>query len=148
MSDTIIPEAPEPMAQPQQPKSRAGCIALGVGGGCLVVILACGGIIGLGVIGAFAAIKSSEPYSESLRRAQASAELIEELGEPIESGFLVQGNIHLNNNDGNADLNYTVSGPKGTATVNVVGSKKDGVWSYSEMNATPSDGSALIDLAQ
>lgn len=146
-SQNPIAENPhaETYGQPQKPKSKTGCILLGVGGGCLIAILACAGLAGVGMFGAFAAIKSSEPYAESLQRAQASDEVGSKLGQPIEPGFMVQGNINLNNSDGEANLNYSITGPDGTGTVNVVGNKTDGVWNYSKMNVTTDDGN-VVDL--
>lgn len=116
-----------------------------MGGGCLVALLVCGGLIGTGIFGVFAMIKSSEPYTESLSKAQSNVELQSVIGDPIEASALVQGNINLNNDDGEADLNYSVSGPNGSATVHVIGTKADGSWDYSRMDATTADGTT-IDL--
>ena len=142
MSTTMTPET---MAQPEKPKSRTGCILLGLGGGCLVLVLACAGLGSLGVFGVFAAMKSSEPYTESLQRAEQDAALKAAIGQPVTPGFLMQGNINLNNDDGEADLSYSVSGPEGSASVHVVATKIDGFWTYALMNATTDDGD-VIDL--
>ena len=138
---------PETMPQQQPPKSKTGCILLGVGGGCLIAVLVCAGLGGLGMFGIFAAIKSSEPYAESLRRAQANETVQSDLGQPIEAGVMVTGNINMTNNGGVADLNYSISGPDGTATVSVSGTKTDGAWSYDKMNVKTSAGSA-VDLIE
>ena len=140
MSTDVMPET---MPQQQPPKSKTGCILLGVGGGCLVAVLVCAGLVGLGMFGIFAAIKSSEPYAESLQRAQANENVRSELGQPIEPGVMVTGNINLNNNDGVADLNYSIKGPDGTGTVDVSGTKTDGVWSYDKMNVKTSTGKVI-----
>lgn len=136
----------EPITQTAPWKSRTGCTLLGIGGGCLAVFLVCAGVGGLAVFGVFAAIKSSEPYTESLRRAQADPAVIADLGEPIQPGWFVQGNINLRNNDGDADLNYTIGGPEGSAVVDVSGTKTDGVWDYDKMNVRTSQGNK-IDLS-
>lgn len=136
----------ETMAPPESPKSRTGCILLGVGGGCLVVVLLCAGTAGLGVFGLFTAIKSSDPYTQSLARAQQEPSVQAELGQPIEAGFAVQGNINLDNNDGQADLNYSISGPEGSATVEVVGTKTAGQWDYETMTVTIQASGDVIDL--
>lgn len=126
--------------------SGKGCLFGGIAGGCLVIVLGCGGIIGFGVFAAFGMLKTSEPYVESLRRAQQNPEVQMALGEPIEADFIVQGNINLNNADGDADLRYNVSGPKGSAEVHVVGNKSDGQWQYERMDATIGESGTLIDL--
>jgi hypothetical protein len=147
MSTDVMPET---LPQQQPPKSKTGCILLGIGGGCLIAILACGGLGGLGIVGLFAAIKSSEPYTESLQRAQASDEVGSKIGQPVEPDFIVSGHINLDNNHGEADLNYSITGPDGTASVDVAGTKNDGVWNYGKMNVTTSDGTVidLLDAAQ
>ncbi|WP_173403123.1 cytochrome c oxidase assembly factor 1 family protein [Rhodopirellula sallentina] len=143
VSDPIQP----PHAYSEPKKSNTGCILLGLGGGCLVALLVCGGLIGTGVFGVFAMIKSSEPYTESLARAQSNVELQSVIGDPIEPSALVQGSINLENDGGEADLNYSVSGPNGSATVHVIGTKADGSWDYSRMDATTADGTTIDLLA-
>lgn len=137
--------SPQMESQIEPPRSRTGCVLLGVGGGCLGLILLCGGLAGFGIFSLMAIIKSSDPYTESLRQAQQNDELGDVIGQPIDAGFFVQGNINLNNDDGKADLSYTISGPDGSATVKVEGTKTDGDWTYSRMDATTDDGS-VIDL--
>ena len=140
------PRSPDPAAP--EKKSRLGCIVVGIVIAFLAVLLICGGIVGVGMVGLFTAIKSSDPYTESLSRAQANTELIENLGEPIDAGFIVQGNINLNNDDGQAELNYSVSGPKGSAQVHVVGTKTDGTWNYQTMDATLDGAGEVFDLRE
>lgn len=111
------------------------------------MVLVCAGLGGLGIVGLFTAIKSSQPYTESLQRTQSNEELGSKIGQPIEPDMIVMGNINLQNNDGNADLSYRVTGPDGTATIDVKGRKTDGVWSYEKMKATMDDGS-VVDLLE
>ena len=96
-------------------------------------------------VGLMTAMKSSEPYLTGLARSKENAEVKEALGEPIDASFVVQGKINLQNNDGEADLNFPISGPKGAGQVHVQGTKTDGTWSYQEMSVTIANGSK-IDL--
>lgn len=96
--------------------------------GCLVPFLICGGFVGLIVFSVFGMIKSIQPYSESLVAVQQDVNAIENLGEPIEAGFVVTGNVHLDPSGGNADFSYPVSGPKGSGWVNVVAEQENGEW--------------------
>jgi hypothetical protein len=132
-----------PGAATSRPSSKKwwlllGCLPLGLlvvcGGGCAAVFAF---IFGL--------IKSSEPYQLSLSRAQADPQVTEALGQPIEPGFFPQGSINLNGDAGDADITYTISGPKGSATVHVAGTKAAGKWTYSTMEARLSSGE-VIDL--
>lgn len=83
--------------------------------------------------GVTAAIRSSDAYQEGMARAQAHPELKAALGEPMESGFWVSGNINVSGPSGNANLSIPISGPKGSGTLYVVGTRSAGRWQYSTM---------------
>jgi hypothetical protein len=117
-----------------------GCLSL------LALLLCLGVCTGL-VAFVFELLKSSEPYSESLRRAQAHPDVVAALGEPIEPGWLVTGEVRLNNDAGHARLSYTVSGPRGSAAIAVIAVKDRGLWEYQQMTATLPSGER-IDLSE
>lgn len=96
--------------------------------GCLTPIIVCGGLITLGVTVGLGAIKSSDVYQQSLAAAQADARVQQALGTPVEPGFLVTGNIDVQNSSGRADLTYPISGPKGGGTVHAMGDMAGGAW--------------------
>ncbi|MEM6552314.1 MAG: cytochrome c oxidase assembly factor Coa1 family protein [Planctomycetota bacterium] len=108
-------------------------------------VLVCGGVITLLVGSVFGMLKGSQPYEDALTAAQNNPALVAELGEPIEAGMGISGSINFVNDDGDADLSYDVSGPNGSATLRVVGTKTNGAWSYSLMTASV-DGGTSIDL--
>ena len=93
-----------------------------------------------------AATRSSEVYQTSVARAQADPEVIARLGEPVEPGLLVSGNIQVENREGEAEISIPLSGPQGEATLTVVAHKRAGVWRY-EIMQVESTGAAPIDLA-
>lgn len=83
----------------------------------------------------------------SLKAAQESEVMRVELGEPITMGWLVSGSIKINNGDGTADVNVPVSGPKGSASIHTIGTKKDGgPWSFTKMQATIDSSGKQVDL--
>jgi hypothetical protein len=116
--------------------------------GCLVPlpVLICGGCFAGIVYTIFGILRSSDPYIDSLRQAQASPELMAEIGEPIEPGWIITGEVNLNNDDGHANLSYSVSGPLGSADINVVGTKNAGTWTYSQMQARVTKTGTVVDL--
>ncbi|MCB1229414.1 MAG: hypothetical protein KDN19_04070 [Verrucomicrobiae bacterium] len=117
-----------------------------VGCGCLALIGAVAAIVAVVIGGAFGMIKKSDPYSESLNRIQNSAAVTEALGSPVEPGFFVTGNISLENQNGSAQINYSVSGPKGKGHVNVIGDKQGGIWHYSQIQLTVGETGETINL--
>ncbi len=97
-------------------------------------------------VGVMSALKSSDPYRIGLERVKANEEVKEALGEPVNPSFVVQGNINLKNNDGEADISFPVSGPKGAGQVHVQGTKTNGVWRYDEISITLENEGKTIDL--
>lgn len=114
--------------------------------GCLGAIIFCCGLpVSIGFI-VFGAIKSSTPYQESLARVQASPEVQQILGQPIEPAFLVMGNIEVNGPSGQASLSYGISGPQGDATVVVDADKANSEWTFNVLKVLPTGGGDEIDL--
>ncbi len=109
--------------------------------GCVTVFaVLCGGFVFTLVMGVTQFIKSAEPYQDSLAQIQQSAEMQRLLGEPIQDGTFVSGQLSINNDSGEADFQYSVSGPIGSASVHVVATKSEGKWTYSTLDVTPDDG--------
>lgn len=115
--------------------------------GCLTLIVLF--LLGIGslIFGITNMISDSEPAQYALEIATESLVVIEALGEPIEDG-IASGSISFNDGDGDADLRIPISGPKGSATLRVVGEKYDGSWSYEKIYVILGDSDQRIDLLQ
>jgi len=94
----------------------------------------------------FAAIRSSDAAKESLLRAQSNSLLTQQLGTPIEEGWLVGGSINVSGASGDADLAVPISGPKASGRIYVTAHKSAGVWSYSLMEAAIDGSNQKINL--
>lgn len=114
--------------------------------GCLVPFLACGGLIASVVMLVFGALRSSEVYTEAVARAKANEQVRAQLGEPIQAGWTVNGNIQINNDSGSANLTIPISGPKKSATINVVATKAKGKWEYTTLEVAPEGTAERINL--
>ena len=133
-------QPPPYLPQPPQPPQRSWWSrnwkwALPVG--CLLPIVLCGGGFLALVFLIFGAvtgsIKASDAYMEGMARARANPEVVAALGDPIESGFWITGNISVEGPSGNVDVSIPISGPKGSGTLYVVGTRSAGRWQYSTM---------------
>ena len=93
-------------------------------------------------------MKSSDVYRDSVSRAVADVRVKSLLGKPIETGWLVTGNIKIHNGAGDADLSIPLTGPKGSATLHVVAEKANGKWECSTLQVDSSDDSTMIDLLE
>jgi hypothetical protein len=107
------------------PVGCLGALVVFVGGITLFAAVVYGGVT--------AVMRSSEPFQEALARAQASPEVTSALGEPIEVGFWLSGNINSSGSSGHVDLSIPISGPKQSGTIYVVGTKSAGTWRYTKM---------------
>ena len=92
------------------------------------------------------AIRSSDRVRGGMSRARAHPELKAALGEPIESGFWLGGNINVSGASGRADLSIPISGPKGSGTMYIVGTKSDNRWQYSIMEVEVAGRPSRVNL--
>ena len=115
-------------------------------GGCLTVIILFIALIGVGIFGATKMFSGSEPYTFALEQATNNEQVIELLGEPVETNGIMQGSINFSNNDGNADISIPIKGPNGTGKIYVVGEKRNDTWTYSELEVRIEKNSEVINL--
>jgi hypothetical protein len=64
--------------------------------GCLSMLALVAVVIVLIVTLVFGALKSSDVYKQAMTKATANPTVISELGQPIESGWMVSGSISVN----------------------------------------------------
>ena len=67
----------------------------------------------------------------------------ERLGEPIQEGIPSLFKYHDGTHSSNAEFRYSVSGPKGSATVHVKGERIDGDWWFKTLDVTFRDGETI-----
>jgi TonB family protein len=122
---------------PQQPQQK-GCLGRNwkwmLPVGCLGLILAGVVLVGGIIFVAMSAIKSSEVYRGALGVVQTHPAAVERLGQPIQDGWFVQGNIKLDASGGNANFQIPVSGPKNSGTLHVRAVSPDGSWMYERLD--------------
>jgi len=115
-----------------------GCVTL-----LLLILLSCAGVAYL----ALGLMKKSEVYKMAMRRVQTDPRAAKAFGAPIESGWLVTGNIRISGSSGNADLQIPISGPKGKGTIYAAGVKSAGTWRLTSLKVRlPSN--TLIDIVK
>jgi hypothetical protein len=115
-------------------------------GGCLTIILLFIFGVGAAIFGVSKALSGSQPYKDGVNEASHNKYVIEALGEPVETNGIMNGNISIHNNVGEADISIPLKGPNGNATVYVTGQKVDGKWNYQEMYVIISETEEHIDL--
>ncbi|HEV8486035.1 MAG TPA: cytochrome c oxidase assembly factor Coa1 family protein [Blastocatellia bacterium] len=101
--------------------------------GCLSILAAVAVVIVLIVTLVFGALKSSDVYKQAMAKATANPTVISEIGQPIESGWMVSGSISVTGSSGEADISIPISGPKKSGTLYAVARKSAGEWKFSRL---------------
>jgi len=96
----------------------------------------------------FGMIKSSDAYQYPLQQARRSPAAIAALGEPMDPGWLVMGNINVNGPSGDANLQIPLTGPKASGDLFVEAKKSAGAWSYQTLVLQLDEGGKRIDLLE
>lgn len=117
-----------------------------VGGAVLLGVVSCAGGI---VFFVMHMVRSSEVHDLAFERASQHPAVVERLGQPIEEGSFVLGNIHVNATDGSgeANLQIPIKGPNGKAQINVEATRTNHVWTMHLLNvefADPDDVIAIL----
>lgn len=115
-------------------------------GGCFTIIILFIALIVAGIFGATKFLGGTEPYQESLTLAQSNEQVIELLGEPIETNGIMQGSINFSNTGGDVDIRIPIKGPQGEGIIYVVGKKEEDVWIYSEQEVRIEPNNEVINL--
>ena len=93
-------------------------------GGCAVIAMGIAVIFAIFFFGIFASIGRSEAVAEAIKRASASPKIQQELGTPLERGWLTTGNIETANGSDSADVRIPLKGPRMSGTLHAVGYKR------------------------
>lgn len=112
----------------------------GCGCGCLVIVLIFVFGIGATFFGIDAlldkvsnTIENTEPVVYAKQRAFNHPEVIDYLGENLETYGMISGKISFQNANGSVDITIPIKGSIRTASIIVKGIKVDGVWIYEDL---------------
>lgn len=104
-----------------------------LGGGCLTLIV----IVILVVVGIVYkvsdSIKESEPYSHAFSKAIQNEDVIDFLGEPIETNGMGSTNYSYKNGSSSANLTIPIKGSKDEGEIIVEAEKINDEWAYLEL---------------
>ena len=115
-------------------------------GGCLLIIILFAFGIGAAIFGVSKIFTGSAPYEYAVEQASKNEQVIEQLGAPVETAGIMQGNISTTNNSGEVDIKIPLKGPKGRGSVTIKGQKIDGEWFYEEFYVIIKETNEKINL--
>lgn len=140
---TPPPPATAPAAAPP-PQKSSGCLKFAmIGCGIVLVLAAILAVVIVAVV--FGAVKSTDVYKGAVRKVQQDPRVVAALGEPVKPGFIVTGSVSVKNQNGTANMNFPVHGPKDKADVHVEATLDAEGWHYSTLTVIPNRGQP-IDL--
>ena len=111
-------------------KRSFGCLGLSGCLGSVAILLVVGGIIGGVFYMITGAFKSSPVYLNAMKAAQSDARVVEALGTPIQSGWLVTGSIEQQGLSGDASLVIPIAGPRNGGTLFASAREGNGRWQF------------------
>lgn len=126
---------------------REPSVAAWVIGMVVVGIVGITSVIASVMLVIFGAMRSSDPYKEGWKRAASDPRVIAVLGTPIKPGIWVNGQVKVENDAGEASIDFTIKGPKGKAEVYVEGTKTRGRWYYTRIMVVPLGGDTIDIIA-
>lgn len=97
----------------------------------ILYILAGAVVLGALIVGGDALLfKNADVVQQALASARANTRVQDELGTPIDIGWIVTGSISTQGISGDADLVIPIQGPKKGGTLYASARKGNGVWQY------------------
>ena len=115
-----------------------------VGCGSLLALFALG--IFLLVFFVFSVMRNTDVFRTALERAKASPEVQAELGEPVEEGWYLTGEVKTVGSSGHADISIPLKGSKKDGTLYAVADKEAGEWTYERLEVAVEGREERIDL--
>lgn len=116
--------------------------------GCLGLVLLIGSFVG----GVFLLVnhlfRSNDVFTEALERARSHPDVVEELGLPLEIGWMMSGSISVSGPSGEADLAVPISGSRKTGTLYIVAAKQAGSWTFERLELEVEGRVERIDLLE
>jgi len=81
----------------------------------------------------------SDIYNYSLATVKENKRVIHRVGTPITPKYFISGSINIQNDTGDANLEYVVFGPKGELTIHAIGKRKISIWQFTKLTAEGDD---------
>ena len=108
-------------------------LPVGCCSGCLVIIIVMFLGMGAAMFSIFDEVSKISPTEEIVNTAKTNHKVIEFIGEDIQSTGFPNGNIAIQNGDGDVDFSIEVIGNKGSGTLFAKGIRANEEWIYEDL---------------
>ncbi|HGY5545847.1 MAG TPA: cytochrome c oxidase assembly factor Coa1 family protein [Prochlorococcus sp.] len=131
------------MTKPKINRTVLLLVGLLVGGGCLgMMLMSVAGIAGFWLL-----IKNlmtgTTPSKLALERLRQDAVSRQLLGENIQPGWWISGQIKINGPRGMASISIPVTGSEGSGTLHMEARRRKGNWCFLDLELNPGKGASL-----
>ena len=133
--------AAAPPGAPAARKKKSGLKIAAIVGASVIGLIVI--LIIVAISAARGALRSSEAYSQAMSMLQSNSEAVQVLGEPIEAGKAVNGEVSVSNGSGEAVLSIPVSGPLSKGQLEVEALKAGGQWQITSLMLFPESGEPI-----
>jgi hypothetical protein len=116
--------------------------------GCLIVILLFCAFVAVIFTVLDISFRNSIVYKEALARAGRSPEVASRIGEPLQAGRVLQGQLNVTGSTGTANMKIPITGPRGKATILLDTRKADGAWVFRTLEVQFEGQSDAVDLLE
>jgi hypothetical protein len=138
------PLVPEPVKRSWLDRHARWKIPLG----CLIVLLLLCAFVAVIFTVLDVSFRKSVVYQEALARAGRSPEVVDRIGEPLQPGRVLQGQLNVSGSTGTAKMEIPVSGPRGKATIILDAHKVDGTWVFRTLEVQFDGQSGTVNLLE
>ena len=138
---------PPPLAPPSKNWFQRH-VGLTIAGGCAVVFAGFITFVCLLMVFVFGMLRNSDATKMALERARSNTIVAQHLGQPLETGWFISGNVNTTGPSGHAELEIPVHGSKGKGAIYVVADKTAGAWTFSTLDVAFADGAPRISLLE
>ena len=114
-----------------------GCLGL-----CSLPVVLFAGLFGM----IFGTLKTSTAYADGLEIARTHPEVIRALGEPIEPGWLMGGQVSMTPSTGDMDVSVPLEGSRAGGTLYIVARRSAGEWRFERLEVEVDGRGDRIDL--
>jgi len=98
----------------------------------VLIVLAAILVLGLCIAAILFAVEGmmhgSGAYQSALKTAQSSPCVVNTLGTPIQTKWITTGDINVNNDEGSANLDIPLYGPKDSGSLELEATRANGIW--------------------
>ncbi len=141
---------PLPFGDPSQVQhENRGAVGKGVFlgcGGCGLIVFAVVMFFASIFVVAMTGIRNSDVSVQAMAKVNASTQVRAVLGSPIKQGWIPAGKVSIDGENGAAEVNFPVSGPKGGGTLHLEAKRQKGMWIFQRLLVIPESTGKPIDL--